>query len=370
MRPRWVGLRPYVSAAAEAVRSDLLIYAVLLAYLLAGTAYVLSEGSMLLGALDIYEHTCVVTYCFILPFVVLVIGIARITHRLDRRRRLAYRYMFAPRRVGRFIAGTVLMMLVLLPFEAMFASIKSAFSAHGFAYDKVVADLDKLLHFGRAPSKYLLAFAGDNRLLHVIEFNYDVVWFVLCFGILYWVVISPRADGLRLRYCATFFFTWVLVGNLVAGLFPTAGPAFYGLVTGDPDRFVHLRQFVDSSSGWFSSAADEQHYLWSLHAMGESGFGSGISAFPSMHVALIALNAMFIAERSRIAGRLAWAYAGLVLLSSVYLGWHYAIDGYVAVLLAIGVYWGVTRSMPTLRRLLEWEPHKPAVGTIPQVSVS
>jgi hypothetical protein len=345
----------YFAAILNAIRSDASIYGLLLIYLACGTAYVLIKGGMLFGALDVYLHTCLLTYCVILPFAVLIAGIARIMHRLNQRRSVAYRAMFGPRRVARFIAGTLLMVLVLAPFEAMFASIKSAFSEGNFGYDKPIADLDKLIHFGHAPVRYMLSVAQNEWVLRAIEFNYDVLWFVLCFGILYWVAISPRADAFRLRYCGTFFAVWVIVGNVIAGLFPTAGPAFYSLVTGDAARFAKLRAFLENTTGSFSSAADTQHYLWSLHQAGLSGFGSGISAFPSMHVALVTMNALFIAEHSRRLGLAAAAYVCLIIVSSVFLGWHYALDGYVAVILTCGIYFACTRATRITQWLRDWK---------------
>ncbi|MCP4182981.1 MAG: hypothetical protein GY761_06650, partial [Hyphomicrobiales bacterium] len=72
---------------------------------------------------------------------------------------------------------------------------------------------------------------------------------------------------------------------------------------------------------------------------GNSGRGVGISAFPSVHVGLITLNALFAREIfPRLAG-LAFAYVGIILVSSVYLGWHYAIDGYVAIFVVYAIYW-------------------------------
>ena len=338
----------------DEIWADYLIYLGLLIYLAAGILYVASHHAMLFGAIDIYEHTGLLTYCLILPFVVMVIGIARITHRLDRRRLLAYRHMFGPRRAARFVAGTLLMVLVLVPFEAMFASVKTTFSDSGLIYDKVAADIDRTIHLGRAPVKYLLSVAQDTRVLHLIEFNYDMVWFIVCFGTLYWVAISPRADRVRLRYCTSFFLCWIIIGNLVAAMFPTAGPAFYGLVTGDNSRFSLVQAFLQTTAGTFSSAFDEQAYLWILHQRGESGFGSGISAFPSIHVALITINALFIGEYSRRWAIVAWAYVAVIMLSAVYLGWHYAIDAYAAIVLVLLLYWGVSRLEPALRRAASW----------------
>jgi membrane-associated phospholipid phosphatase len=104
---------------------------------------------------------------------------------------------------------------------------------------------------------------------------------------------------------------------------------FYGAVTGDLQRFAGLTGFLNTSD-WMHSAASYQRYLWSLHEQGIPGFGSGISAFPSMHVALISFNAFFLAEYSKRWGLVAFGYTGLIAVSSVYLGWHYAIDGYAA----------------------------------------
>ena len=72
--------------------------------------------------------------------------------------------------------------------------------------------------------------------------------------------------------------------------------------------------------------------MWTLYERGQPGLGGGISAFPSVHVALITMNALFLASYSRVLGVLALAYVGFVLASSVYLGWHYAIDGYASII--------------------------------------
>jgi membrane-associated phospholipid phosphatase len=155
---------------------------------------------------------------------------------------------------------------------------------------------------------------------------------------------------------------WVVVGNVVASLVPTAGPALYGLATGNHARFAALVDFLGSSG---SLTAGTQQYLWSLHEAGASGFGSGISAFPSMHVAIICMCALFASELNkhlRIPGAI---YTGLIMLSSVYLGWHYAVDGYAAVILTVGIYWLVRRAMRTSVRTtgrlgMRREPQVPA----------
>ena len=83
-----------------------------------------------------------------------------------------------------------------------------------------------------------------------------------------------------------------------------------------------------------------------------------------MHVSLVTLNALVLAERSRLWGVAAFAYVALVLASSVYLAWHYAIDGYAAVLVTGAIYaavrWGFDR---TAARRYPAVPGRPAWQT-------
>jgi hypothetical protein len=78
-----------------------------------------------------------------------------------------------------------------------------------------------------------------------------------------------------------------------------------------------------------------------------------------MHVALVTLNAIFIFERSRGWGFAAFAYVALVVASSVYLAWHYAIDGYAAVAMTLVIY-------ATVRRASRTADFKASLGPLPR----
>jgi membrane-associated phospholipid phosphatase len=133
---------------------------------------------------------------------------------------------------------------------------------------------------------------------------------------------------------------WVVCGNALAGLFLSAGPAFYGAVTGDEGRFAAQLAFLAHGAQSTNSAVTYQTYLWSLHQYGTAGFGSGISAFPSVHVAVAALNALFLWSHSSRLGLIAFAYIAVIVASSVYLAWHYAIDGYASIAIIAVIYFG------------------------------
>lgn len=283
---------------------------------------------------------------YLMPLAALSFDAIRVLLRFDQRRLLAYRQVFSSERMASLVSGMVLMAGVAI-FLGTFTSIKTSLPLlyDGFPYDRLHAEIDKVLHFGTDPWRLLHAVGDNGSILRIVEFNYNVIWFVLCFGALFFVATSPRADMVRTRYLAMFLLCWVVIGNLMAGTFLSAGPAFYGRVTEDEARFAdHL--FFLTQSQWKNSAVHYQNYLWMLYRTDTPGVGGGISAFPSVHVALITMNALFISERSRLLGVLAFSYAVMVLASSVYLGWHYAIDGYTSIIIVVSGHFLVRRFLP------------------------
>ena len=173
------------------------------------------------------------------------------------------------------------------------------------------------------------------------------------------VATSPRADAVRARYMLMFMFVWICLGNVLAGIVLSAGPAFYGAVTGDSERFAEQLAFL-AEGGGRHSAVGYQQYLWSLYSERKAAFGSGISAFPSVHVGLITMNALFLAELSRKKAVAAILYTVLILASSVYLAWHYAIDGYVSILVTAICHFGLRRVMA--RRIAGDAPPREALA--------
>jgi membrane-associated phospholipid phosphatase len=316
----------------QKIRADLPAYTFIAIYTVIGLILLETAGHPELSAYQIYFNQWTTLFLFSLPTMTIAIELAVVIKRFDKRRRLALRHAFSPARIARLLSGMLLLMGMMF-FQGTFTSVKNILPIlrGGFLYDRVQADLDKILHFGNEPWRLLYAFGRSDLVLKLLELNYDVFWFIVCFLTLFLVVTSPKAEAIRFRYIAMFMVVWVVCGNLLAGVFISAGPAFYGDVTGDTNRFADQMAFLATSSSSHSAVA-VQRYLWSLYAHGVAGFGSGISAFPSIHVGLVTMNAFFAAEVSRRLGIAAFCYAFFVAASSIYLGWHYAIDGYVSMI--------------------------------------
>ena len=75
-------------------------------------------------------------------------------------------------------------------------------------------------------------------------------------------------------------------------------------------------------------------------------FGGGISAMPSLHVAIAYLFVLVGMKIHNLLGVVFSCYALLIFLGSVHLGWHYALDGYVAIV-AVLLIWKMSDKILT-----------------------
>jgi hypothetical protein len=358
-RVRWIAM---LGRLGDYLRQDAAIYAAVGLFLVLSTLYLAEAGKLhpdqIAQTFSAYAQLFVLDDVMVFPLLFLGIGYVVITLRLNRRRGLAYRYMFGPVPVARFVAGLALMGIAFVPFRTMFNAVKNAIPEHGgFMFDRVLADLDEALHLGVAPWEWLYGMFKHPWVLRAVEINYETVWFVICFGIQYWVAVSPLFDRVRVRYMLCFILSWVLIGNVAASMVSSAGPVYYAFVTGDFHRFGEVMSFTASMQGQFAATADFQNYLWYLHVNDLPGLGSGISAFPSMHVAIVVMNALFLIEVSRKWVMPAMIYVAFVVASSVYLGWHYAVDGYAAAIMMVAIHFALKKAMSVRWRLWPAREH-------------
>lgn len=320
-------LTDYFRGLKNGLRSDLILYVMVAVYTIPTILYFTYTGRAERLAYPLYYGPWLLNNFVLLPALMMGIGAIRIYARSHLRRSLIVQHLFSPRRVSRYFAGMVLLVAMMFHIGT-FTSLKSIMpNFGGFVWDERLADIDQILHFGVDPWLYIYDVFGTS-LLWILEINYNIYWFILCFFTLFWIITSSGADKIRLRYVSCYILTWIILGNLYAVLFLSAGPAFYGHVTGDEVRFAGQLAFLAQGAEGPNSVVAYQDYLWSSYISDKAGLGTGISAFPSVHVGLITLNALFARELNVWLGRVAMAYVGVIMISSVYLGWHYAIDGY------------------------------------------
>ena len=128
----------------------------------------------------------------------------------------------------------------------------------------------------------------------------------------------------------------------LATLFASVGPVYYAAFGYGPDftpLMDTLRGFNEISPVW---ALDVQEML--LHGYMNDGPLKGISAMPSMHVASTVTMTIYAFTVSRVIGWMMVGFATLILMGSVQLGWHYAIDGYLSIALSLAC-WAIARRL-------------------------
>jgi len=237
----------------------------------------------------------------------------------------------------------VLPILVLMPFFCnAFTILKSSITLiQPFAWDVRFEAVDRALHGNIAPWELLHPILGVPVVTQTLDFVYVTWFFVLSFTWV-WQAFAAHDRTLRLQFFASLLLVWVIFGVLVATIFSSAGPCYFSQVTGLPSPFTDLFAYLQASRAdpplW---ALHFQDNLWANYSVAGFGLGSGISAMPSMHVAIAMLMALLAWRTHWILGVLGSTYLVAIQLGSVHLGWHYAIDGYLGMAGALSVWFSV-----------------------------
>lgn len=242
-------------------------------------------------------------------------------------------------RTDQLISNAVHTVLALSLFSISFSLLKSAVSVvNPFSWDETFALWDRFLHFGVMPWEWLAPLLSDEVVTYFINFCYNI-WFFVVFFFLLKLAFSMKDNLLRQQYLIAFMLTWFLGGNVLATVFSSAGPAFYGRLGLSPDPYADqmtmLHSIAQSVNVW---ALEAQNLLWRGYA-DKNVIAGGISAMPSMHVATAVL---FIFGGFGIHRVLGWAmvvYGSIILVGSVHLAWHYAVDGYVSIAITVFFLW-------------------------------
>jgi membrane-associated phospholipid phosphatase len=158
------------------------------------------------------------------------------------------------------------------------------------------------------------------------------LWFFLVYFLVFLACFSDRDRGSATIFLLAFVLTLAIGGNLLATVFSSAGPVYYERLGYGPDFAPLMTVLNDFNTVHPVWALGVQEALWQSHA--NAGSISGISAMPSMHVASTTLMALYGFRYARWAGCVLTGFAVSIMIGSVLLGWHYAVDGYFGAALA------------------------------------
>lgn len=192
--------------------------------------------------------------------------------------------------------------------------------ASPFWADPLLARADHLL-FGTDP--WRIAAAGFGWADPAIDRAY-IVWAPVKFIVLIVLLMLPESDN-KTRALLSYF---LIMASAALGQYvlSSAGPVFFAQF-GFGNRYSAL-----PVEPWVAAA---RSYLWRDYLRNGGNIGTGISAMPSLHVAIALWVALVVRAYAPKLAALGYSYFALILVGSVLLGWHYASDGVVAIAIAV-----------------------------------
>lgn len=208
-----------------------------------------------------------------------------------------------------------------------------------FSWDIAFDRADVLLHGGKRPWELLQPVLGHPLASMLVNVAYNG-WFFAMIGVWLLLAFTLHEKAPRQQFLLAFIMTWIVGGTVLAIVFSSAGPCYFGKIVAGADPYRALLDYLVSANAGSHTiwALDTQAMLWQGYLSNGEEL-AGISAMPSMHVATATL---FIPLALRMAPRLAWlavVFFLMILIGSVHLAWHYAVDGYLGASIALGCWW-------------------------------
>jgi hypothetical protein len=255
----------------------------------------------------------------------------------------------------------------------LFATLLASFNSFkqmvlpiaGYGWDPLLAKADRLLFFGQDGWRVTHAVLGSPQATALIDNLYHGWFAPMAIGVIVCAWLPASTYRLRTQYLLSYIAVWIGIGSILAFLMPSAGPCFYSHLVGPSPEYEPLMRRlaeIQAANGAPLSALHNQAMLLAVHGSDALVMGGGISAMPSVHNGLAVLFALAGWKISRPLGAFFGAYAVVIWVGSVHLGWHYGLDGLVAGALTCGIWVGAGRLADRFERPLFLSEGKPAIA--------
>lgn len=226
-------------------------------------------------------------------------------------------------------------LIALMPF---FSKMKAAIPLfNDYTWDAAFIEWDRAIFGGYDAWEILQPVLGYPVITAFLAFLYQV-WFLLLYPGCLFFTFARIDPFLKRQFFLTYVLSWTMIGGAMATWLASVGPCFVGPILGNPA--------FDDQMAYLNAANDQvpimtltvQQMLLDWFAADANGLGSGITAMPSMHVAIAFLFWLAVRRHSHRAGNAFAAFFAITWLSSVHLAYHYAVDGLVSVI-AVAFLW-------------------------------
>jgi hypothetical protein len=195
-------------------------------------------------------------------------------------------------------------------------------------FDAQLEALDRILHFGLAPTVFAVELVKGTLLAPLLDVYY-MLWLTttLVFqSATFWSVSFPRRKNFLLA-CGLLW----LSGSWIYVAVPAVGPCY-----ATPEVYAPIREAIPNATALQASL------LRNYRAVLASRDGTrreirpllAVAAMPSLHVGAHFLCALWTWRHARRLFLPCALATGLTFFGSLVTGWHYAVDGYAGLLLA------------------------------------
>lgn len=240
------------------------------------------------------------------------------------------------------IAGAPLLALCifLLPF---FSKMKAAIPLfNDYSWDATFIAWDRAIFLGHDAWEVLQPALGYPIVTATLALLYQA-WFLLLYAGVLYLAFGRLPAEIRRRFFLSYVLSWTVIGGAMATWLASVGPCFVGPLMGDPafDAQMDYLRSADRDIPVMTLHVQQMLLDW-FHA-DANGLGSGITAMPSMHVAIAFLYWLTMRRISPRLGRWFGAFFAITWVSSVHLAYHYAVDGLVSVAAVAAIWWASGR---------------------------
>ncbi len=239
----------------------------------------------------------------------------------------------------------ILAATVIVSFKIPFFGVFKQFTLkdRGFPLDEYLAASERWLLGGHDAWEFTHMVFGSLYLTLAIDRLY-ILWGIPTVILpIFWMAFV-KDWKIRVRLLLCWVMIWAAIGGVFAWLLGSAGPIFYNELIGPDAGFANFNAVFEKLN-IAANKAGYQFYVIDNSAMlvehyNASGYApaKGISAMPSVHVAMAVLFAIGGFQLHRFIGWAFIGYAAIIWIGSVHLGWHYMSDGLVSIILTFSLW--------------------------------
>ena len=225
---------------------------------------------------------------------------------------------------------------ILIP---VFSSLKAMIPLFTpFDWDTTFIAWERTLLLGFDAWEVMQPFLGYPVVTAALALFYHLWVLLLYLGVTVVALSGSVGNDLRRRFFLSYALAWSLVGGLLATLLASVGPVFAEPILGIPDFAPQMDYLRWANEQVPVMTVRVQDMLLESYLTQDNGLGRGISAMPSMHVAICVLFWLTAREVSKVAGRIFFWFMVLIWIGSVHLAYHYALDGLLSLIAMLAIW--------------------------------